>query len=194
MLTISSDILLSWGHLFLISCFHIYWSCKFNVSTIHALCTCRCSGWSFEETENLSNFDFTVSDFDIAFDMFNCFISAFSWSWFANLAVIKVASEPESSPSALISNVLKPLLIFTGNTWRNVILPVFWFCWLKVLLYLLVVVCCPGVARCGVSYQKGWPYISICIYSLLWHVSLKNNFYIVFALLQDLFFWLLTSF
>ena len=67
--------------------------------------------------------------------MFNYFISPFSCSWCANLEVIKVASEPESR-CALTSNSLEPLIIFTGITWRNVILSTFWFRWLEVLLML----------------------------------------------------------
>ena len=41
--------------------------------------------------------------------MFNCFISPFSWSYCANLKVIKVVST-----SGLTSNVLKLLSIITG--------------------------------------------------------------------------------
>lgn len=59
----------------------------------------------------------------------------------------------------------------------------------------MVVVCRPGVASHGVSYHKAkvgstFPFADKIFYD----VSLKNNFYIVFALLQSLFFWLLTSF
>ena len=68
---------------------------KFNISKAHALCTCRCSGWCLDEIEKVTNFDLIVTDFDIAFDKFNHFISIFSWSWCANLEAIKVASEPE---------------------------------------------------------------------------------------------------
>lgn len=58
------------------------------------------------------------------------------------------------------------MLIFTGITWRSVILSAFCFCWLKMLLMLA---CC-------------------------WVLSWCNNVYLMFTLLQSLFFWLLTSF
>ena len=75
---------------------------------------------ALDKMEKVTNFDLTVTDFDIAFDM---------------LEVIKVASEP-ASRSTLTSNIFEPLLISTGITWRNLILSIFWFCWLKVLLML----------------------------------------------------------
>ena len=75
---------------------------------------------ALDKMEKVTNFDLTVTDFDIAFYM---------------LEVIKVASEP-ASRSTLTSNIFEPLLISTGITWRNLILSIFWFCWLKVLLML----------------------------------------------------------
>lgn len=46
------------------SCFGTFWCGKFNVSTTHALHTCKCSGWSLHEIEKVTNFDMIVTDFD----------------------------------------------------------------------------------------------------------------------------------
>ena len=135
LLTMSSSIWLRWGYLLCISCFNIFCGGKFNLWTTHALRTYRCPGYCLEEIDKVTNFDLTVANFDIAFDLFNRFISLFSWIWCAKLEVIKVASEPESR-SALTANVLEPWLIFTEITWRNLILPTFCICRLKVLLVL----------------------------------------------------------
>lgn len=59
------------------SCFGNFGCGKFNVSTTHALYTCKCSGWSLQEIKKVTNFDLIVTDFDIAFDIFNLFISRF---------------------------------------------------------------------------------------------------------------------
>ena len=193
LLTMSSGIWLRWGYLLCISCFNIFCGGKFNLWTTHALRTYRCPGYCLEEIDKVTNFDLTVANFDIAFDLFNRFISLFSWSWCAKLEVIKVASEPESR-SASTANVLEPWLIFTEITWRNLILPTFCICWLKVLLVLACSCMSFWCNEYAVSYHKGWLYISISIYNLLFQMSLKKSFYIVFALLQTLFFRLLTSF
>ena len=148
--------------------FWYFWVGKLNVSTTCALVDTQ----DGDLMKSKTNFELTVTEFDMFLICFNCFISPFSWSWYAKLKIIKVASETESR-SALISNVLEPLLNFTGITWRNVTLSTFWFRWLKVFLMLA---CCCMLSWCS----KVW-----CVLT----TKVGSSFPFAYAIFYDMCLW-----